>query len=262
MPQIQRDGAVLNYEICGESGPWVTLINGHTRPLNDFRMMSKYLAARGLRCLLLDNRGSGLTVCSENFKLADMVNDVKGLWDHLEILKSSVLGISMGGFLAQQIAVDYEQNIDRLILVSTANSKSTVANIDEPWGDTLDQIEKRMSKYFTPEFALSNQPIIKGMTKQILNSVKEGAFIKNAELQSHAVRDFDATGKLSSFAGPTCIIHGDKDRIVAVEAAENLKKEIDNSFLEVIKGAGHLLWAEEPKKLYLIAADFLLADGR
>ena len=105
MPNIETPGAIINFDVVGDQGPWVTLINGHTRSSNDFRMMGRIFSQAGMRVLVLDNRGAGKSQVSRPFTITDMCGDVVALWDYLEIEKSSLLGISMGGFISQGIFI-------------------------------------------------------------------------------------------------------------------------------------------------------------
>ena len=84
--------ASIYYETHGESGDWVTLINGHTRTVRDFKMFTKKLIASGFRVLVADNRGAGETETSFPFTLEDIAEDIHDIWEELNIDKSHVLG--------------------------------------------------------------------------------------------------------------------------------------------------------------------------
>ena len=101
MSTLICDGAEIYYEeVNPNSSNVVTLVNGHTRTSSDFRMMARILGEAGLRVLALDNRGAGKTKVSRPFSIDDFCNDVVALWDALKIQSSSLLGISMGGFIS------------------------------------------------------------------------------------------------------------------------------------------------------------------
>ena len=90
------DGSRVCYQTLGEGrAPWITLINGYTRAWTDFRSMAKRWTESGFSVLACDNRGAGQTTVAGPFTLDDIASDVIGLWDHLGIASSSVLGISM-----------------------------------------------------------------------------------------------------------------------------------------------------------------------
>ncbi len=93
MPYLERDNAKIYYEVWGDSGPWVTLVNGHTRTMRDFRAMGYYLNERGWRALAIDNRGSGRTESPLDFTIDMMADDIEALWNELDIDESHLLGI-------------------------------------------------------------------------------------------------------------------------------------------------------------------------
>src|SRR5690606_38522224 len=97
MPFLDASDIRIYYETAGATGPWVTLVNGYSRPGDDFRVMARHLSRHGMRVLYLDNRGAGQTQASLDFHFSDFVDDVVRLWDALEIRQSHLLGISLGG---------------------------------------------------------------------------------------------------------------------------------------------------------------------
>ena len=258
MPELIRPGARVRYEVWGESGPWTTLINGYTRPLNDFRLLGRFLQERGLRVLALDNRGAGETQIESDFSLRDMVDDVAALWQHLGITTTRLLGISMGGFIAQQLTLTLPAQVARLALVSTAASHSLIRDNDIPWSNNIEAVLTKLAPYFTESFYQRNQILVKSMAKQIAKGVSEGSFAERAQRQKAAVHGFDVRSQLAEVACSTLIVHGAEDRIIPVEAAYELERTIPDSKLMVCAGAGHLLLAEKPRELYeAVAAAFI-----
>ena len=258
MSELDRPNATINYETWreGESGSWITLVNGHTRSLKDYRLMAKQFAADGFRVLALDNRGAGATVTTTDFTYLDLAGDVVALWDHLQIPQSHLLGISMGGEISQVVASENPERVNRLVLVSTtADDRWVIRANSTPWGNDLAGIEQTLSPYFSATFLAANQPLVKAMAKNILDQVKSG-FITKADSQRRAFRDFNWVARLSEIGAVTLVVHGDQDRIIAPDAAEELAQLIPNARLKLIPGAGHLLLAETYKQLYSLAKDF------
>ena len=121
MTFMTRPRASIWFEFFGrKDGKIITLVNGHTRSSSDFRVLTRHAEQAGLGVLLLDNRASGKSSVEGPFTLLDMKDDILGIWNELGIEKSSVLGISMGGCIAQSIDILHPERIDRLVLVSTA----------------------------------------------------------------------------------------------------------------------------------------------
>ncbi len=258
MPYLDVTHAELYFETHGEKGPWITLINGHTRSSKDFRLLSRSLVEAGFQCLTFDNRGSGQTKTLAPFSFVEMAQDVYALWDKFGIKKSFVVGISMGGLLGEMIAS--ERDINGLVLVSTgAGQRDLSAVSGEPWGTTIEEVAAHMAHYFTPGFAARNKLLIDAMNKQILGSIQNDGFEQRAQEQRQAIAKVENQSLLSKIKCPTLILHGSEDHIIKVSAAYNLQKSIANSELNVLEGTGHLLLAEDSKTLGRCIADFCLA---
>ncbi len=261
MPTLEVERASLNYEVWRQDGVkslgWITLINGHTRPLNDFRMLGKKLVERGYEVLAFDNRGAGLTTVTDGFTLSDMTDDVRALWDAEGVDKTHLIGISMGGFLCQQLVTESRSHIKKMILVSTAARHDSIARDDRPWSTDIAQVAAKLSTYFTANFAEKNAALVKSMAKQIATQVDKGAFVSNSQLQRRALEGFDLRNELPKVDIPTLVIHGDEDAIIPVADGESLSKLIKNSRLVKLQGVGHLLLAEAPVKLYELVFGFL-----
>ena len=258
MPFFDRKNAHIYFETSGETGPFVTLVNGHTRSSRDFRLLSKNLVEAGYQCLCFDHRGCGLTTELGDFTVQDMVEDILALWESLKIEKSFVLGISMGGMISQIIAAQHPQKVLGLILVSTAASESQLNNLDAgPWGTDLKSIESRLLNYVTAEFQERNKLLLQAMSKQIQNSVEKERFDERAKAQRKALQGLDNTAILSKINAKTLIIHGQEDKIIPIKAAFGLSTAIKNSQLLTKQGIGHLLLAECSKDLTSHIKEFL-----
>lgn len=257
MPNLQINDCRINYQAWGESGPWITLINGHTRTLKDFRIFSKKLVSEGFRVLTMDNRGAGDTIAGESFSFDHMVNDVSILWKYLDIKKTHLLGISMGGWISQQLASRYRSHILSLVLVSTSRAVPSSIRAFQPWGETIEPIKERLQQYFSERFLLKNRLLIESMAKQILRSNINGEFDRSAFAQRKAINSIFFDDVNDYISCPTLILHGGEDHIIPVEEAKVLNEKISLSTLEVFKEVGHLLLAECPTDFYRIVIDFL-----
>lgn len=258
MPVIPREQAEVYFETYGESGPWVTLINGHTRTHKDFRMLIKTLVSSGYRCLAMDNRGSGQSTAHAPFTLTQMTSDIEAIWNKLEIKETHLLGISMGGMISQALTKQNPKTIKTLCLISTASSNGWISDIgDEPWGDTISEVLEKLEKYFAHDFIKKNKLLIQSMAKQILKGIEEGAFSDGARMQREAMQDILLEDDAKNITCPTLIIHGLEDQIIDPRAASVLDDKINNSELILVEGVGHLLLAEYSKKLYQHILDFI-----
>lgn len=260
MSTLARPGAAINFEVWGDAGPWATLVNGHTRPLNDFRMLGKHLVEKGRRVLALDNRGAGLTTVERGFTLPEMADDVAALWRELGVSSGGLLGISMGGFIAETVAMAYPEKVEKLVLVSTAMNQRKIRVDDRPWSTEFADNEAKLAPYFTKAFAERNAVLVKSMVKQITKNVVDGRFSENSELQKAASKGFDAKARIEAggIRAPTLVVHGEEDEIIPFSAAEEtlaaLRRGGVGAELERFADAGHLLLAERPRELYATVA--------
>jgi pimeloyl-ACP methyl ester carboxylesterase len=187
-----------------------------------------------------------------------MVQDILGLWKHLNIEKSYILGISMGGMLSQIIAARHPEKVLGLILISTAAAENQLNNLDAgPWGTDLKAIETRLINYVTPEFQERNKLLLQAMSKQIQNSVEKEKFDERAKEQRKALKNLDNTPILDKIKAKTMILHGQDDKIIPIKAAFNLSTAIPHSQLVTKQGIGHLLLAECSKDMTAHVKEFL-----
>jgi len=261
MPTLEIKDSSIQYECwrpeTGATGDTLTLINGHTRTLSDFRAIGRNLTNAGLTVVVLDNRGSGKTKSPLDFTVDDMVEDVIAILDALGVRRTHVLGISMGGLIAQTIACRYPDRVDQLVLVSTCPSRKYIRNNEQGWVTGAEGVESKMASYFAADFIARNQLLFDSMVKQTVKAMAETDFLARAEAQRKAVQSF-TTPKLEAIAAETLVIHGLLDVTVDPEGGRELVRKIPRSKLLEIPGAGHLLLAEKPKELFEAIKGFVL----
>lgn len=258
MPLLTVPHAEIYFETHGESGPWITLINGHTRSSKDFKLLARSLVEAGFQCLTFDNRASGSTRTSAPFTARDMVSDVYALWDKIGIKRGFVVGISMGGMLAEIIAS--ERDLSGLVLISTSAGQHNLNPLSfGEWGDSLESVSNRMQHYFTPAFFARNKLLVEAMNKQILGAIKNEGFAERASEQRQAIAGLDNRPLLEKIKCATLIIHGSDDQIIEAEVAYELETSIPKAELKIVEGAGHLLLAEDSKGLAKSIVEFCQA---
>lgn len=246
MPKLDLSGASINFEIWGEENQQnIVLVNGHTRPLNDFRTLGKNLVQEGWRVVAFDNRGSGLTSFAGPFTMQDMVHDLKSVIEQLASPDSALLGISMGGMISMQYAAHFGRALRSLVLVSTtAHYRHFLPSLKQ-WPDDEDGILKELSRYVNADFFAKNQVMMRSMAKAMAKSFSQSqGKSEGAKWQRQSTRNFDFISDLPLIAAKTSIIHGEVDAIIDVAAAHELHQHIPQSSLHVLSGLGHLLLVE------------------
>ena len=187
----------------------------------------------------------------EGYSIRDMAADQAAVLKELGIERSSVLGVSQGGMIAQYIAIDHPELVDKLILAVTAPyANEVVKDVVAGWIEMAkkndhvslmrDTAEKMYSESFLKKYS-KMIPILAGFTKP----KSYDRFLKNA----YAILDFDAREELHRISCPTFIISGDDDKTVGNDAGIELNRAISTSELFVYEGLGHGAF-EEAKDFY------------
>lgn len=257
MAYFTKKNAKIFYDVYGEGEDWITLVNGYTRPSSDFKLMSSFLATQGKKILCFDNRGSGQTETVLDFSAEDYVRDIIDLWDHLGVQKSHLLGISMGGFIAQLLAQKHSHRLKSLILVSTS-SNINFFSTHVSWPQNEKDIATHLSSYFHPDYVAKNKLIIQGMAKQVSKSNEEGSFIQKSQAQRKAMEGQSIDVKAAnSIETQTLILHGEEDRVIEKEEASKLQKIWKASKLKLYKRIGHMILVENKNEFYRDVLNFI-----
>ncbi|MFW9862460.1 MAG: alpha/beta fold hydrolase [Candidatus Thorarchaeota archaeon] len=201
-----------------------------------------------LRCIVFDNRGAGRSSKPDYpYSIQMFVDDTVGLIEALGIDKAHILGISMGGLIAQQIAISYPEKVRSLIVVSShfggPNSipmdDRTMALLVALPTETISKEQAREMRYratFSPEFIQENESVIEQIDQWAeMHPTPLFAQIR----QSAAVGDFNSESELKQISVPTLVIHGDADLAVPPKNGEMLANKIPNSQLVLIEGGSH-----------------------
>jgi pimeloyl-ACP methyl ester carboxylesterase len=251
LPFFTSNQTEIYFETLGDHGPWVTLINGHTRSSSDFKMFRRYLVDAGFQVLIFDNRGAGQTRENQAFTMLQMVEDVENLWHYHSIEKTHLVGISMGGAIAQQLAARHPDVVEKLCLVSTYYRFEQLGLANDSWGQNLEDAKGKLIKYFSPKFVQDNAMIISAMAKQIYQQIQDGQFLERAERQKLAMSANNMVPiDLLSCHVDTLILHGELDQIIEIKVAIDDLAKLPKSRLKIYEGAGHLLLAEKPREMY------------
>lgn len=256
MPTISRPTAEIHYDVIGETGPFITFVNGHTRSSSDFRAMARRCQEAGFRSILIDNRGTGESTFSGSFSIDDMADDVAAVWADANIDRSHVLGVSMGGMMALKLAARENSPMASLVLMSTTLTRSGLTSSGLPWGDTAETVKAKLARFFAPDFPTRNKLLMDAMAKRILASIQAGKFSATSEAQLAAMKGYDGTAFAKAVKVPTLIVHGAEDQVIERVSVDDMVKTIPGARLEIIEKAGHLLLAEAPEELARILIGF------
>lgn len=262
MPIAKLKKMSLYYEVHGTGYP-LLLIAGLNSDNASWANVGHRLA-KHYSVIVFDNRGSGRSgMPKRKYSIRDMADDAIGLLDHLHIKKCHVIGHSMGGYIAQEMAIHHPERIGKLVLEATATNTST-RNV-MLFSDFLRRFEKDNDKA-----ALMGLWAYWSFSRKTFNKENYIAtFIRNAShypyLQSaegfrsqiDACASFNSKSRLNKIRNKTLVIIGTDDIIIPPPESMKLAEGIKGSVCVKIKDAGHCVHVESPGEFTGKVAQFL-----
>ncbi len=257
--KITANGISINYRFDGpEDGPVVMLSNSLLSNLTMWDDQIAPLTAAGFRVLRYDQRGHGLTDAPEGpYSIRMFAEDVAGLLDALGLAKVHFVGLSMGGFVAQLMAIHHFEKIASLTLCDTACLMPPVSL----WADRIATAQAggvaaladgTLQRWFTAPFHTSQPAEIARVRAMI-----EGSNVQGYVGCAGAIRDMDQCALLGQIKKPTRVIVGEHDPACPVSAAEMLHQGIAGSDLVILRDAAHLPNIEQKEAFNAALLGFL-----
>jgi len=255
MPRAFVNGIELEYDTLGSpDDPAIVCIAGLGAQLITFHEdFCRGLVERGYFVVRHDNRDVGLSSKIEDgsrYALEDMADDTAGLLDHLGVRAAHVVGVSMGGMIAQTLAVRHADRVLSLTSIMSTTGAAGVGGATEeaaarllrPAGDTRDErvaaaIEtSRIIWGDTPEF-----PFDEDLARwRAETSVDRAYYPVGTARQLGAIRATgDRTDRLRKLSVPALVIHGTNDPLVQPSGGEATAAAISGAELILIEGMGH-----------------------
>ena len=187
----------------------------------------------------------------EGYTIRQMAEDQALAMKKLGIGKAAVLGVSQGGMVAQYLAIDYPEMVEKLILAVTApNANEVATDVVGAWiemakqGDHVRLMTDTAEKMYSKPYLEKNRKLFPLMARFTKPKSYE-RFFRNAS----AILGFDAREELPKIGCPTLIIAGGDDHIVGNEAPYVINRSIPGSELCIYQGLGHGAY-EEAKDFY------------
>jgi pimeloyl-ACP methyl ester carboxylesterase len=265
--KIRVDDIDVGYKIFGKGDP-LLLIMGFkgTMDLWDQRLLQNL--ASQYKVIVFDNRGMGETTSGDtnkNSSIAQFANDTAGLIDALGIEKASVLGWSMGGFIAQELALNHPDKVDRIILYATScGGKEAVI----PGPDVLKNITDTTGSLKEQHDRFAYMLFSKDWIKQVPNYVdyfpitNESTPALSIERQWNAIMNWGGVcSRIHSITQPTLVIGGTNDSLTLPPNFGLMTVRILGSWLIQIRGGGNGLMYQYPDALSQSALLFLSLTG-
>ncbi len=247
MPSTTVADARLHYAVQGRGAPLLLLMG-----LGGSGAMwgSAFLAplARRFRLILPDNRGTGTSARgSVPYTLARLADDAAAILDAESITSAHVLGVSMGGMVAQEFAVRHPARLRGLVLGCT-----TCGGHHALWPrpEVLDAVGQvgllgAPALVVTPEFLRSHPNRLAQLGLRAMAHPTPPATVRE---QLGAIARFDMSTRLQRIQAPTLVVTGDRDLLIPPANARILVRGIRGAQGVLVKGTGHCFFWEAPER--------------
>jgi pimeloyl-ACP methyl ester carboxylesterase len=248
----------------GGAGPALLLLNGWTASGLVWPVEWVKTLESQFRVIRIDNRGTGWSRCAPApYTMADLASDTADVLDACDIERATILGVSMGGMIAQEFALRHPKRVDRLILVCTSPPVPAQIPPDPapfmaafarpaPGQDLREHIWTLWSRNTAPSFPEAHPEVIDELTSQILRRVTPRQRVFE---QSRAIRSWHGSDRLRRLDVPTTIIHGERDPLMPVGNGMRLSRLIRGAEYLELEGVGHLPAHEAGAELLRVLGD-------
>ena len=230
----------------------------------DFRVWDPLLAHLNgrIRVIRYDKRGHGLSTAPDApYRIDDHVADLAALLDHLGVAEAIVVGLSVGGIIAQGLAAARPELVKGLVLCDTAHKIGTpemwderIAAVREGGIDAL--AEATLGRWFSERFHRERPAELAGWRAMLTRTPVEG-YVGTAT----AIRDADMTAAAQGIGVPTLCLGGTEDGSTPPEVVRSMAELIPGARFETIEGVGHLPGVEAPDALAALIGGFLADAG-
>ena len=262
MPTAKVSDIQVYYEVHGSGEP-LLLIMGLGAHANSWEMQIPDFS-REHKVIAFDNRGAGRSdKPSQPYTMPQMADDAAGLLDALGIGSAHVYGMSMGGMIAQELALRHPHRVRTLVLGGTmaglANGIVAGPELLQRWASNallpLEQaVEAGLHFLYSEEFIAANK---ERLVKRALEMAPLMAPFDSLQRQFMAVARFNAYDRLQEIRVPTLIITGTHDKIVPAANSRILAERIPGARLVELAGAGHGFLAEKAAEANAAVLNFL-----
>lgn len=251
MPKIRIDKLIMYYELQGQGDPLVLITGLGSNATIWFRQLPAL--SEHYKVLAFDNRGTGRTAKPEyEYTISQMAYDTRYLMDALQMEPAHVFGFSMGGMIAQELALQWPEAVKSLVLGCTfaggphsIRAGQEIVSYQRPAGPGVDRFEENMQAswrlLYSPEWIEKNRDLLMQRANELKDLRTPPEFFAR---QVGAITKHDTFDRLSQIKVPTLIITGDQDELMPPQNARILNERIPNSELVVLPGAGHYFFIE------------------
>jgi pimeloyl-ACP methyl ester carboxylesterase len=261
---IPVDGGRIAYRRFGSGRPLLVL-NGLAATSADWEPSFIDRLASASELVLLDNRGIGASIDDGTaFDIGKLAEDVVRLIEALDLSASSVLGWSMGGFIAQTLALDHPNRVHKLILLSTdpggAGAELAAPGVQAQLTDTSGTPHEQARRLLCLLFPADVAESIYSEFGDIVAAARAQLAPELVHRQSVAMDAWHRDGvgdRLRNLHAPTLVATGTEDIVIPPSNALALVNAIPGAWLAQFSGGGHAFMAQYPRQLAELINEFL-----
>jgi pimeloyl-ACP methyl ester carboxylesterase len=251
------NGIKINYRVDGRGYPLV-MIMGFSSPRSAWSSQVPFFK-KHFQVVTFDNRGVGKSDKPTGpYTTKLMADDAVALMDYLGIKQAHIVGASMGGMIAQELAIHYPERVSKLVLACTYCCKQGES------GDTPEQAEltklspKKMSAAMVK--LACNKPfyrfVVGTMAAIQLNFVSAAANV-GIQGQTAACFNHNTLDRLSAIKSPTLVIVGTEDHLITPTSSDVIARHIPGAKLVKVAGGSHMFFMENKQEFNQKVLDFL-----
>jgi len=250
MPIATANGIDVSYRVEGEGEPLV-LIMGFSAEGDSWAFQRK-----------VDNRGVGKSSKPAGaYTIMGMADDAVGLMDHLGIHKAHILGVSMGGLIAQEIAINHPERVMKLILAATYACRDNMLSgptAEMERGSGL-SMKSSMGRLVGMASGSAFTGFLLGLLMRVRLTFAARSAVAGLLGQQAACRSHDtlSLSRLRLIQSPTLVMAGTRDRVIKPSSSEVLAREIPNARLVKFEGGSHMFSMEMHKRFNAEVLEFL-----
>jgi 3-oxoadipate enol-lactonase len=257
--QVNINGIETRYVLSNEGGgPWLTFIHQLGGDLSVWDQLAGYFRD-DYTVLRYDLRGHGKTALSrEPFGVADLSRDLATLLDALDAPSTHLVGMSMGGMIAQQFALDHSARVDTLTIADSTggtppegraiwDQRAASARTD----GMAALVPATLSRWLTPDFQAAHPEAVEPIREVLTHTLSEGY-----AMACEALRDFDVRSKLGTIRCPTLTVAGRHDTGTPPAATQAIADAIEGAQFELLDAA-HLAPVEQSHRFAALLETFL-----
>jgi 3-oxoadipate enol-lactonase len=260
MPKIHVNGIDLFYDIKGTGTPLV-LIAGFDCDSSYWSAVVPALVNK-YQVIRLDNRGVGKSSAPDSpYSIKQMADDTAALLNYLGITKVHVAGHSMGGQIAQELAISNPEIVKSLILLSSwAKGNAKFNSLIEMFGNLSNHLEAITYQKTLLPWMYTEDFYSDGRIEEIITIIEYYPFLPTPHViyhQSRAILNNDTSDRIRNIVCPTLVVVGKEDILTPLTFSKQLVDGIPNAELVVIQCSGHGFLVESADAVVKVMLQFL-----